>query len=501
MTNFKIKRFISNRNILLISLLSICLFLFFLQLISFSQISLKKFYLSVTPNKSPFSLYNNLILKESIFGSIVERMTNRSNSCGLISHWIRKGLSNYINVFGDEELRQQATPLFREKKLVIWTSDHHSAPVLDLRSILEPLGVEFIDHTLFHSCDRFCHCDARNGLRVLNEKNVLELSPGLIGDFQRSYPIGDPEISKADAFATFHCFGHFELFLPYNKSLIAISTIRFETCRAPRRWDELNFHLAQIHNKTAHVVGANNRYDQEYIKYFTGLNVEYIPSFCLYTGAFYKPTRKSYLFYAQRNGLSGEFAILWNTVFQSYYSKINASFVLRELRQVYSKFDYTDLASHLGIVHIPYQISTMSIFEQYRMAIPLFFPSVDLFTRWNVKYRLAYDRTSAMLWGFSYASDIPPHASQRLTPDPNAENSTESQRHWLPLADFYTLPHITYFSSIEELVATLQNMTRNRLLDISFRMQNFNRNQLKQVLRFWRNRLVNIAKYSVNRPF
>ena len=105
--------------------------------------------------------------------------------------------------------------------------------------------------------------------------------------------------------------------------------------------------------------------------------------------------------------------------------------------------------------------------EHYRMGIPLFFAAHETFVDWNIKYRLVYDRTSAMRKGFSTGSDIPPHESEKGVPDPNDECDPVSQRHWFRLADFYTLPHITYFQSIEHLVNILNEMSRERLLSIN----------------------------------
>jgi len=60
--------------------------------------------------------------------------------------------------------------------------------------------------------------------------------------------------------------------------------------------------------------------------------------------------------------------------------------LLFPLRSMYPHYQYTDLTAHRGIVYVPYQVSVMSLFEQYRMNIPLFFPTIDLLTRWQFKY-------------------------------------------------------------------------------------------------------------------
>ena len=60
----------------------------------------------------------------------------------------------------DENLKELLKPLFSEKHLVIWSSQANAGPLLDLRPLLEPLGVDFIEHTVQHNCRQLCDCRA-----------------------------------------------------------------------------------------------------------------------------------------------------------------------------------------------------------------------------------------------------------------------------------------------------------------------------------------------------
>ena len=67
-----------------------------------------------------------------------------------------------------------------------------------------------------------------------------------------------------------------------------------------------NKNLVDIAANPRNVVAANNRYDAEYVKYFTGIqDVPVIPNFCGYTGVSYKPTRREFLIGPGR-GITGE---------------------------------------------------------------------------------------------------------------------------------------------------------------------------------------------------
>ncbi|CAF5192647.1 unnamed protein product, partial [Rotaria magnacalcarata] len=70
------------------------------------------------------------------------------------------------------------------------------------------------------------------------------------------------------------------------------------------------------------------------------------------------------------------------------FNRLKIKVSIRHIRDFYKRhYRYTELAQHPGIIHIPYQVSLMSIFEQYRMNIPLFVPSLDLLTEWHYTYQ------------------------------------------------------------------------------------------------------------------
>ena len=476
------------------------------KLSNFFQVSNSTIGIASTTTKAFLSNSCELVRKR------IESPHEGGDRCMRIKQLVSQGLLEYVVREADEELCALVRPLFTQRKLVIWTNDHHSAPVLDLRSLLEPLGVEFIDHTLFPSCRFYCHCDGKQGLKVLTEENVLQLSPELMKQFHEAYPTNNSEFARVDAFAMFHCSSQYEMFRIYNKSIISIATIRYEACRKPKRWTELNGNLSKLNGRSEHVIGTSGIYDKEYIRYFTGLKVDLIPNFCAYTGGWYNPIKNngSYLLYPQRDGFLGQFAKFWDSEFTIHYKMQNATFKLVSKQTKYidnwirvSTHETWDFGFHLGIVHVPYQTSTMSISEHYKMGIPLFFPAHDTFVEWNMNYRLAYDRVyfaTEARKEFSKGSEIPPHESQRGIPDPNDESDPVSQHHWFLLADYYTLPHITYFHSIKHLVDILQSMSRDSLLTISAKMRAFNREQLKHLLNYWRTRLINISASSFNKP-
>lgn len=163
----------------------------------------------------------------------------------------------------------------------------------------------------------------------------------------------------------------------------------------------------------------------------------------------------------------------------------------------------------------------MSFFEHYNMGIPLFVPSVEFLAHLHEKYYFVSDRIGVLKVEerrISEHSKIPAHpafnGSARvlaLTPesedthvtlDPNNERDARSLRKWLSFADFYTMPHVVLFHSIEDLVDILDAMWKEprHLQEISNAMRIENRARLKFILRYWRRRLLDIKEHSPHGP-
>jgi len=214
----------------------------------------------------------------------------------------------------------------------------------------------------------------------------MDLDPLLIRKFYDAYK-DDPELQSVDAFVCFLPAAMCELFMPFNKSLIVIAATRYEVGRfGAERWTKWNNNLQQIAKVPSNVVAGNNRYDVEYIKYFTGIEPQLLPSFCGYLRYKYTPSKPGYLLAPVHH--SG-----FERIFLSEYKRICANVSctgkLLRLREAYPHYNYADLTVHAGIVYIPYQVSVMSMFEQYRMNIPLFFPSLDLLTNWQYTHMVS----------------------------------------------------------------------------------------------------------------
>lgn len=282
------------------------------------------------------------------------------------------------------------TGLFPVKPFVIWSNDFHISPIADLKDILQPLGVKFIDKSLSGHCHVTGTCEGRKTLRVINTENAMDLSnPSLFTQFYESYK-NDAEMLSVDAFVCFHPTSMCELFAQFNRTLIIIASTRYELGRfGKERWTRWNKNLVTYASIPGNIVGGNNLYDVEYIRYFTGLtNLHLLPSYCGYRSEKYSPSRPGFLLAPIHNAEFGNHFWKWyaESLRRQNINSSSSTPLLSSIRSLYPHYQYTDLTAHPGIVYVPYQVSVMSMFEQYRMNIPLWFPSVRLLADWQHQY-------------------------------------------------------------------------------------------------------------------
>jgi len=88
-------------------------------------------------------------------------------------------------------------------------------------------------------------------------------------DVEEFYAVygGEAEWQSVDAFVCLHPAATCELFLPFNRTIIIVTTIRYDNGRvAVRDWRRWNDRLARIAADDRSVVAANNQYDVEYMR-------------------------------------------------------------------------------------------------------------------------------------------------------------------------------------------------------------------------------------------
>lgn len=291
------------------------------------------------------------------------------------------------------------------------------------------------------------HIKDNNWTNIINNENEIKKFVTLHQD----------ELSNYDGFIVTHTPSFLLLYESFNKPIIIINSCRYENpfINNIPKWIMLNKTIKRLwDNKLLYVV-SNNKADQNYINIGCGIQSLYIPSLCLYTNEKYRGNINKLLIY------NNEQLFPDNKNFQKK-SELN-------------RYKWADIYNYKGIIHIPYEISTMSIFEQYSANIPLFFPSK--------KYLKQLLNTNTISMQTLYSKKCPESLINILSPKYFFEN-------WVEKADYYdteNMPYIQYFDNMDHLLHKINTVDYD---DISYKMKQHNKIKYNNVKKSW-NKLFN----------
>lgn len=286
---------------------------------------------------------------------------------------------------------------------------------------------------------------------VLNENTWDSIDHDLIAKFHKRY---DNFLSLFDGFICGFPPVFSLLFEKYNKPIFMVNATRYEmpfhlkpNPSMKRFFEE---RLLAMQEKGQLIAVSNNKGDREYLHEATGVNSLHIPSLCKYTNAEYAPTKKEFILFSKQ--------------------KINAIEGLLPYKTL-GRYSWEELYSYQGFVHLPYEISTMSIFEHYSANVPLFMPSPrllkDLLRRRRIRFNGPYTR-----------ANFPENLEPML--------GSEWVDFWVDRADYYdqeNMPFITYYDSLHD----VPDLIANADLDMLHKqMKSHNKKRQAKVLSQWR---------------
>eukprot|EP00823_Brevimastigomonas_motovehiculus_P006251 TRINITY_DN50_c0_g2_i1.p1 TRINITY_DN50_c0_g2~~TRINITY_DN50_c0_g2_i1.p1 ORF type:complete len:987 (-),score=233.87 TRINITY_DN50_c0_g2_i1:373-3333(-) len=454
-------------------------------------------------------------------------------------------------------------------QLYMWTSDLHPAPIGCNLQLLHDIGVVTHAEIDFPLCSHFSLCPERLKLLKFDSWKGFSLDPcprHFRREFFNAYK-DDPEFQRVDFFICSHPVANCELYMPFNRPLIIYPTTRLEFGRnddnidwrqpymqdmnqAAIRWKEwvLNVRAIAQRKNPPSIIAANNLYDLYYIKYMTGLDAQYLPSWCSGSHAsvedpnpavFYAPTTNVVLIGPSRDNLDIGHCSSWkcdawqHPMMKQLRHEIisfnglhpDANITVSRLREYYdysTTYSFKQLTGHKAFIMFPYQASTMTFFQLYRYNVPIFAPSYSFLQEWHQKYNFFWERiyghpkrffpfsSSSFTSPFpAYTSSSPSSSSPPIanaeqlspffdadrtlpvlidehTPSPN-DNSAVAFAFWSQFFDIYVFPHIILFNSWAELV---EKIYTTDLWQVSNNMKEFN----KQHNDFLRNRWAEVLK-------
>ena len=269
--------------------------------------------------------------------------------------------------------------------------DCHISVVADIKNIFEDLGHN-VDHWSL-SGHKWVFGLPPCPSSVITEDNWKSLDEAMVDRFYKEHA---SELDQYDAFICGYppCF--LKLFERFNTPIIVVAATRYDFpfCYDP---DRLNWLEDSLNNNKNLILVANNHFDKNYCEHFLSSKWEHIPSLCAYTGAAWSNSNVESVVFSK-------FSIdIANCIHQS---------LLKSYR-------WEDLYGYKSILHFPYNVSTMSIFEQSYAGVPLLFPSLDF-------------AMQLLQAGFPIFSEI-------VFPNQHLERQAPIflTREWLELSDFY----------------------------------------------------------------
>jgi len=166
-----------------------------------------------------------------------------------------------------------------------------------------------------------------------------------------------------------------------------------------------------------------------------------------------------------------------------YYSKLPLENEILTNKNSLGKYEWSDLTKYKGVVMIPYNCSTMTIFELYTSNTPLFVPSKKFMVELYKKHpeHVLTDLTWNKIFNQKPGSIIECDKSN----DPNLFDRVDIMEKWISYSDFYNeewMPYITYFESFEELFIKLKTID---LKQIHEKMKKFNQIRKNKIYQNW----------------
>jgi hypothetical protein len=229
--------------------------------------------------------------------------------------------------------------------------DCHISVIADIKNIFEDLGHKVDSWSL--SGHKWVFNLPNCPSKIINKNNWKNLNEEMVEIF---YKFHKDELDKYDAFICAYppCF--LKLFEKFNKPIIVIAATRYDYpfTNDPKKLAWLE---DSLNNNKNLILIANNQFDQKYCEKFLIRKWEWIPSLCNYTNAKHLEKNNKYILYSKFN-----------------IQNIPSNWIHQKQLGTYQ---WSDLYSFQGIIHFPYNVSTMSIFEQYNAGVPLFLPSLD----------------------------------------------------------------------------------------------------------------------------
>jgi len=393
-------------------------------------------------------------ITKDLLNNTIEKFKNKTFNYDklLQSYWIRK-IRSYTN------------------RIRLFNMDLHISVIEDVKTVINKLygnKVNITEWSLSGHCWVFNKKPSQ--VDIVNQQTWKYIDKEMIEQFVNHY---FNFLNTFDGFIVTHSPVFTLLYEKFNKPIILINSTRYELPFSwPWRhnlemWDYLTEKLKEMHNNKQLFIISNNHADHDYLQLATEIDSIIIPSLCKYTNSTYNPQDNKFVVYSDFSNLISE--------------KDN---IIKKSNYIGDNYKYSDLYKCKGIIHLPYQISTMSLFEQYTANIPLLFPTKRLLkelvsnkvSQFDVRYTTLFDGNKR-----SYPNYLS-----------NALNDDKFIDFFIDRADYYNeeiFKYIIYYDSLESIEELANILDTN---EISKKMTQWNITREKTIYLQWKSFFSNI---------
>ena len=231
----------------------------------------------------------------------------------------------------------------------------------------------------------------------------------------------------------------------------------------------INFLKRGIDNKII-IPLVNNKLDKEYAEKCTDRVWDLMWPLCSYNKEKYIGSNNNFLFYSKFDNFINYLRIP-NIIKKSYIE------------------NYKDILKYKSLVCLPYNNTSMFIFEQYNANMPMLFPSFDYLVYLWKNYMHLGVMSEISHWGV-FNLDKKRTINIRMKnniPNLNDYKDIKSFKFWSSLSEFYDndiMPYIEFYDSIGELEYKLLTL---KFEEISYKINKFNIKKRSEIINKWKN--------------
>lgn len=283
--------------------------------------------------------------------------------------WLKRVISKPQRLAKNIRWRAEAVPIKKQSRADLFALDGHSSVIPDLMGVK---GMPAIQHSLISDGNSpevgsYQSRQLTKGLQPFTWDWANQKS------FQEFSAYHSELLSSFKGFVAAHPSSFAAIYSGFRKPVLMNISTRFEypfsADRSSYAW--LLDRLVGMHQDGLLFPVANNVADKEYFELLTGIPAQYAPSLTSYVRASYsdeirpEPIGPRVIF-AKSQKLVDEISRLTGGAWVG----------LREAFK--SRYSWRDLESISGAFVVPYNSSTMTLFELAQLNVPMVFPSLDM---------------------------------------------------------------------------------------------------------------------------